>query len=402
MRITGEVGIDLFGADVPLARPLVTSRGTVDRRRLLLVRIRTAEGAGWGEAAPLAGFSGIGIDTARHHLLNWMESSRATRTIALLAEGPAPVKAAIESALVDLAAGRAGVPASSWLAAGPGPQEPARSAPESVAVNGVVSGVDPDAIALSAATLARAGFGVLKLKVGGEDPSVDVERVRAAWLGSGGLPLRLDANRGWNPSTALRVLRRLGGIDIEYVEEPTADPATSARVCADTGFGLALDETWRNPQEGLAVTRAGDLHTAVLKPSALGGPLTTLRLARTLARLGVRTVVSSLVDGPAGLAAAVHLAVVVGPGPHGLATAEMFEPRFDPWLYPTAGHLRVPDQPGLGSGLTPMSFPVTPLGSVSGPMTVDLPSPPPPQLDQRGGRAAATPSSRSSPPPPLP
>ena len=369
-----DTRIDLFEVDLPLARPLVTSRGSIGIRRLLLVRITTAEGVGWGEAAPLPGFSSVSPPEARYRLEVWMEACRTTGTVAPLREGPPVVAAAVESALVDLAATGSGMPVSDWLASRPGP---GRTSSAGVAVNGVVSGSDPGDVATAAAELARSGHPVLKIKVGADGPDTDIERVRAAAHGSGGLPLRLDANGAWDRATATTVLSALGDSHIEYVEEPTADPTASAAMCAELGLGLALDESWRDPRIGLALARAGRLHTAVLKPSALGGPLTTLRLARSLADLGVRIVISSLMDGPVGLAAATHLAAAVGGGAHGLGTAALFASRFDPWLYPVEGRLCPPGVPGLGTGLNPAEASgVRELGGVSGPMTLDAPASP--------------------------
>ena len=68
------------------------------------------------------------------------------------------------------------------------------------------------------------GFTVLKLKVG-TDAAGDLDRVRAVRAAAGpGVRIRLDANQGWTPREAVRMIRAMedAGLDLELVEQPVA------------------------------------------------------------------------------------------------------------------------------------------------------------------------------------
>ena len=88
----------------------------------------------------------------------------------------------------------------------------------------------PSALAATARGRGSAeGFTVLKVKVG-TDAGRDVARVRAVRGAVGpDVRIRLDANQGWTPRDAVRVIRALedAGLDVELVEQPVAARPTS-------------------------------------------------------------------------------------------------------------------------------------------------------------------------------
>lgn len=102
---------------------------------------------------------------------------------------------------------------------------------------------------------AESGFKVLKLKLGAHEPMLEavvVEAVREAFGSS--VELRIDPNGAWSLPTALRVLKRLEAVDLEYVEEPTRAPgpgdATTAtallrRLRGSTQTPIAADHCYR-------------------------------------------------------------------------------------------------------------------------------------------------------------
>jgi L-alanine-DL-glutamate epimerase-like enolase superfamily enzyme len=64
------------------------------------------------------------------------------------------------------------------------------------------------------------GFRTLYFKVG-FDPDLDVARVRAVREAVGDGPrLRVDANQGWSPGAAKRIIERMAEYGLEYVEQP--------------------------------------------------------------------------------------------------------------------------------------------------------------------------------------
>ena len=325
--------------------PFVSGYGSVSVRELLLVEIEDADGLrGLGEAAPLENYDGVGIGDVRAAL----EDCRA-----VLADGDAvehaellarclrvavlpQALAAIDLALWDLAGRRAGEPV--WRLLGGSVAEP-------VALNWTIAAPDRAGAALEAAGARAAGFRCVKAKVGIGDDAGRLAAVRAA--GGPELAIRLDANGVWSVQEALAALRVLEPVGIELCEEPVSGLAETEALSAAVSIPVAIDETARL---GAALERR-ICDAVCLKISRCGGISGLIGAARRARRAGYQIYLASTLDGPLGIAAALHAAAVVHPDrPCGLATLGLFEDRADP-LVPAHGELAAPGGAGLGDGL---------------------------------------------------
>jgi len=76
------------------------------------------------------------------------------------------------------------------------------------------------------------GFSAVKLKGGVFPPAEEVEAVRALHAEFPDLPLRLDPNGAWTPTTSVRVAEQLEGV-LEYLEDPTQGIAGMATVASE-------------------------------------------------------------------------------------------------------------------------------------------------------------------------
>jgi L-Ala-D/L-Glu epimerase len=143
---------------------------------------------------------------------------------------------------------------------------------------------------------------------------------------------------------ALRAVQASG---IELCEEPVHGLAELAALRAETPIPLALDES--AAQAGALDGAFGDL--MCLKISRCGGIAGTLTAAARARAAGYEVYLASTLDGPLGIAAALHCAAVIGPRRAcGLATLGMFAVTRDP-LPARGGAIAVPDGSGLGDGL---------------------------------------------------
>ena len=84
------------------------------------------------------------------------------------------------------------------------------------------------------------GFGSLKLKGGVFHPDEECAAIEALRDAFPDLPLRLDPNGAWTPSTSIKVAERLAGV-VEYLEDPTPGIEGMAAVAADTDVPLATN-----------------------------------------------------------------------------------------------------------------------------------------------------------------
>ena len=310
--------------------PIVTAHGTLEDRWTVLLTLVDEDGnVGMGEAAPLAGFTSDTVEAAESALLGWAADETDD------GDPPASVtaRAAIDSALLDLAARIAGTTVHRLLA----PESPDR-----LAVSALATGGSPAAIATSAAAAVAAGHATVKVKVGTHGIHGDVDRVSAVRSRIGpDVRLRLDANGAWGVGEALRYLDRLAAFDIEFVEEPVAGLDDLAEVRLSSPIPTAVDESARTVDDVSRAVEMGAADLVVLKPSAIGGPSEAARAAAIVRSAGLDVVVTSLLEGSVGIRAAAHLASAIGaldPAP-GLATASLLAVDVDTPCLPVHGEL---------------------------------------------------------------
>jgi L-alanine-DL-glutamate epimerase-like enolase superfamily enzyme len=329
-----------------LRAPFVSTLGSLEDRPLLLVRVEDDDGfVGLGEAAPLADYHGVNVADvlealeACRDILAGAPSGAAAKEV--LSEwrriAAVPAVAALDMALWDLEGRRTGQPV--WQLLG------ARAAPP-VEVNYTVAAADRAGAAAEASGARAAGFRCVKLKVGLGDDAGRVAAVRAV-LGPD-VAIRLDANGAWAVDEAIATLRVLAPAGIELCEEAVHGlEQTRSVAAAAPGVALALDET----ASGAGALEDRVCRAVCLKVAASGGITGLVDAARRARAAGYEVYVASTLDGPLGIASALHAATVIRPDrPCGLATLGLFAAREDP-LAPREGKIEVPAGAGLGDGL---------------------------------------------------
>jgi L-Ala-D/L-Glu epimerase len=340
--------------DVPLTDPLRPAAGVVAGggrvgtiRPLIQFRIEAADGVvGYGEAAPLEEYDGVSVGRVLEALsthisvLATFERPEEDVRAACAEADPLPqALAAIDLAIWDLAGRRAGKSVSELLGAGD---------TRAVAVNATIGAVAPAAAAEEAAAALEAGFACVKIKVGTPDDRQRLHAVREA-VGPDML-IRVDANGAWDQLTAPERIRSLSRFDIELFEEPVHGQAAIEVVARNVPeFPLSLDES-ASANSGTYAHRFCD--AVCLKIAASGGITGLLEDAKQARESGYEVYIASTLDGPLGIAAALHAAAVVSPDRHcGLATLGRFEKAVPTPLEPAGGQMRMPAGPGLGDGL---------------------------------------------------
>jgi L-alanine-DL-glutamate epimerase-like enolase superfamily enzyme len=337
--------LDIHIMSARMRAPFVSAAGAVQTRELVMIRLEHMDGhVGYGEAAPLRRYDAATVDDVQVALEDCREVLARGEELereALLAECarlaviPQAV-AALDLALWDLEGRRRGEPV--WrLLGGRGTG--------GVAVNHSIAAPDRARAADEALGAARAGFRTLKLKVALGDDAGRLAAVRAA--AGPEVAIRLDANGAWTVDEAAAALRALEPAGLELCEEPVSGVNPMAELSARTQLTLAIDETTVAP--GALERRVCD--AACLKLGRSGGITGLLEAARTARTAGYEIYLASTLDGPLGIAAALHAAAVIAPDrASGLATLELFADREDP-LPARDGTLALPAGPGLGDGL---------------------------------------------------
>ena len=335
-------------------RPVPASTGS-KRRFGALLELRDPESrSGWGEASPLAGFPDDSPGRAAAALLRLLADSEAmnalfgtaqefargadagerervlpgsaARVLEELQAQSSSARAAVVSALFDLAGRRAGLPTHELLlSAATDPSQEAlesgsgrgrvgpgtRPSMSGYPINALIPLSDSEAVLEAAAEAHRRGIRVLKAKLGtGEQldrqlPLLDL--VRAEY--GTGMTLRLDANGAWSADECPRILERLAPLDPEYVEEPVSGAALLD--LHGSPVPLAADESLRDPDLASALLACDEISVFVLKPSLLGGIDRCMELGRRAAARGRRCVVTHAFGGPVAHGAACEAALAL-------------------------------------------------------------------------------------------
>jgi len=307
---------DLFRYSLPFSQPLTIKGATLRRREGVLLRLTGDEGSeGWGEAAPLPGFSGESLDEAAAQLRRLAEPMTGRGATDDWVDPDGYFSRELDR-IVSVPSVRFGFELAVWnlYAASSGKALPDLVTPRpraTVPLNGLLSGSSEEVLE-EARRMSEAGYRSIKLKVGVRAVAEEVALVRALGEELGdGVSLRLDANRAWDYQEAAEFLRGAQGVSFEYVEEPLADPARLPELVREFGVPVAFDESLVGIEpEELEERRYA--RAVVLKPTLLGGISRTLRMAERALRLGVAPVVSSAYESGVGTGALVALASGIG------------------------------------------------------------------------------------------
>ncbi len=242
--------------------------------------------AGVAELAPQL----IGQDASQIGPLNRFMEARL--------KGHPYVKSAIDMALWDLLGQKAGQPVATLLGGRYG---------EAVDLYRAISQDAPEKMAARVAGYRAEGYRKFQLKVGG-DPEVDIARIRAvaAELRAGDV-LVADANTGWLPHQAMRVVRAVRDVDV-YIEQPCLSYDECLTVRRHTDHPFVLDESI----DGVATFQRAYADHAMdvvnIKISKLGG-LTAARQVRDLCvAMGTAMTIEDTWGGDIVTAAIAHLA----------------------------------------------------------------------------------------------
>lgn len=248
--------------------------------------------------------------------------------------------AALDVALWDLKARRAGLPLAKLLGAH-------RDSCLVYNTSGGFLQASIEEIKEKATASLESGIGGIKIKVGQPDWKTDLDRVAAIREHLGGTPLMVDANQQWDRARARRMCRELEQHDLIWIEEPLDawDAVGHADLSRVFDTPIATGEMLTSVPEHMALIDAG--YRGIVQPDAprIGGITPFLRFA-TLAS-------------HAGLALAPHYAMEIHlhlaaayPTEPWVEHFEWLNPLFDERIDIRDGRMWLPERAGLGFTLS--------------------------------------------------
>jgi L-alanine-DL-glutamate epimerase-like enolase superfamily enzyme len=156
------------------------------------------------------------------------------------------------------------------------------------------------------------GFRIIKTKVG-IDPEIDFLRLKAIRDAVGsGVKIRIDANQGWKPNEAVRILNRMqdAGFDLELVEQPVkaGDLDGLAHVTANSPVPVAADESCWSARDAMEILRRRAADMVNIKLMKCGGIRNARQIIALSQAMGAEVMIGCMLEGKVSCAAAVHLA----------------------------------------------------------------------------------------------
>ena len=313
--------VERFVFRAPVTAPVANAFGAMNNRPAVFVRVTASDGAwGWGEV--FANFPQVGAEhrarlvdsifapvlagtSAMDPAVTFAMLTSRTRTMAIQCGEPGPfaqIAGAIDQALWDMAARRAGVPLWRHLGGTSG------------AVRVYASGIGPDAVVDVATRKRDEGFRAFKLKVGFE-PKRDLANLSALRDALGrDATIMLDANQAWTPEEAGTRIDALAVHGPHWIEEPIAadEPPSAWKALASAiGVPIAAGENIRGLASFAAAIDSGVLAFVQPDVGKWGGISGAREVAAHAARRNVAFCPHWLAGG-IGLSASMHVVAAAG------------------------------------------------------------------------------------------
>ena len=212
-------------------------------------------------------------------------------------------KATVDYALHDIVGKALGVPVYKLLGG---------LTTEKIPLGYVLPGASTDEVVAIARQAIKAGFGVLKLKVGAGKEEDDIENVRALReLGGDGIEIFIDANGSWHYYQALMTLKKLEKYNLSMVEQPVPwwDVDGMARLRNKIGIPVFADESAQELKHLLEIIQKNAADGFFIKIPKAGGLLKSQKWVSIAKAAGLPVVCGCMMGSGLEAAAYTHLLV---------------------------------------------------------------------------------------------
>jgi L-alanine-DL-glutamate epimerase-like enolase superfamily enzyme len=347
--------IQIGKVSIPLKKPFKTALRQVDSAEDIIVKLIADSGeVGFGNAPPTAVITGDSQDSVVAAIRDTLGPKIIGMPIDNL-EGIMTVldsgmlnnhsaKAALDIAVHDLFGKRFGLPLYKLF----GGYRTSLETDLTISLN------SPEEMVRDSLEAVADGYNTLKIKVG-NDAALDATRVQAIRSAVGrDVKIRLDANQGWSPKEAVRIIRRFeaDGLEIELIEQPVkAHDFEGLKYVTDrVETDIMADESAFGPFEvfQLLSMRACDLiNIKLMKAGGLHNALKIIHFAETM---DVQCMMGCMLESKVGITAAASLAA----GKRIISRADLDAAVLlaeDPVVGGVSfckNQLLIPDAPGLG------------------------------------------------------
>jgi L-alanine-DL-glutamate epimerase-like enolase superfamily enzyme len=353
--------IEIIPVEIPLKEPFVISKGALTHAKNTIIKIYNTDGTyGTGECCPYRSIHGetqkgtIAFAEDLAKVLIGSDPREIAKIVSLMDRmivGNASVKCAFDMALYDLASKMDDLPLYAFLQG---------SRDKEIYTDNTVSLLEPEKMAHKAVVFKEMGFPVLKVKLGGQPADLDIKRIYAIRKSIGDdLPLRIDANQGWNYMDARQVLDALEDMGIEHCEEPVraGNLSDQRRLVDGCTIPIMADETVFSHRDAIQVIKAGAADMFNIKLGKSGGLHNAMKIAAIAEAADMYCQVGSFSESRLGITALVHFDYAWNNIKfHDLDSPLMLaeDPVLGGMTYNTGWKVDITDDPGHGADFDPV------------------------------------------------
>ncbi|HKR07337.1 MAG TPA: dipeptide epimerase, partial [Bacteroidia bacterium] len=278
----------------------------------IIVVIKTNNGiTGFGECSPFMTINGESMETCfiiGQYIAkvlkgkNPLDIAACSALMDSLIYGNSSIKSAFDIAIYDIASQNDGMPLYKFLGG---------NNDKILVTDYTVSIGDPEKMANDALKIKQAGFPVIKVKLG-ETKEKDVERIQKIRNAVGKeIPLRIDANQGWDVETAIATLNVLSAYNIQFCEEPIPrwNFMELPKIKKRSPVLIMADESCCDHHDAkrLIDLKACDMFNIKLGKSA--GFFKAIKIIKLAETAGIKMQVGGFLESRLGFTAAAHLAL---------------------------------------------------------------------------------------------
>ncbi len=305
--------IEVYAVSLRYKEPFRIAPGASSESHNMVIKVLTDyEVVGWGESSPSQRVTGEtagtvleGLDKIAPRLIG-MCPLRIEQNVELmdsLLKGNPAAKAALDMALHDILGKTARKPVFMLM-----------GGYRTEVLTDITLGIkSPEMMAEDATKAFNNGFRALKVKVG-VDPTEDVKRIKLIRKTVGKeIDIRIDANEGWRPEEAVRVLDEIEKFNIQFVEQPVPaeDLEGLAYVRENSSIPVMADESVHSPEDVLHLVEAQAVDLVNIKLMKSGGILKGRKIATVAEAAGMPCMIGCMGESGLGIAAGTHLAAAV-------------------------------------------------------------------------------------------
>ncbi len=306
MKITS---VEIYKFNVPLLEPFVIAIETITHAQSILIKINTdTDIYGWGECNPYRSIVGETQGTcfeAAQFLANILRGSNPVAVGNCIAQMDKMLhsnrcaKSAFDMALYDIASKAANMPLYAYLG---GDNNRDIHTDMTVGIN------TPAYMAASALRFKNAGFPAIKIKLG-TNKNDDTARIKAIREAVGNdIPLRVDANQGWDEPTAIATLRAIAPYDIEHCEQPVKARhfASMANVKRQSPIPIMADESVFDATDAFNLAQMNACNYFNIKLAKSGGIHNALKINAIAEAAGIKCQVGCFSETRLAMTALMH------------------------------------------------------------------------------------------------